>query len=174
MGAGKSSVGRRVADQLGLPFVDADDEIEAAAGCTIEDFFELYGEAAFRDGEERVIQRLLGEGPQVLATGGGAFMRESVRKAVRESAISVWLRADLDVLVRRTARRGGRPLLKGKDPETTLRALMDERYPVYGEADVIVDTGQESLDGTARLVIDALQAFIDRDTGAKRISTEAS
>jgi shikimate kinase len=146
MGAGKSSVGRRLAKILDLPFVDADEEIERAAGCSIEDIFRLYGEPAFRDGEERVIARLLESGPQVLATGGGAFMNSRTRKRIRERAISIWLRADLDLLVRRTARRGGRPLLAHGDPRATLERLMAERYPVYAEADMTVDTTDENIE----------------------------
>lgn len=146
MGAGKSSVGRRLAKILDLPFVDADEEIERAAGCSIEDIFRLYGEPAFRDGEERVIARLLESGPQVLATGGGAFMNPRTRKRIRERAISIWLRADLDLLVRRTARRGGRPLLAHGDPRATLERLMAERYPVYAEADMTVDTTDENIE----------------------------
>ncbi|MBM3950308.1 MAG: shikimate kinase [Rhodospirillales bacterium] len=146
MGAGKSSVGRRLAKILDLPFVDADEEIERAAGCSIEDIFRLYGEPAFRDGEERVIARLLESGPQVLATGGGAFMNSRTRERIRERAISIWLRADLDLLVRRTARRGGRPLLAHGDPRATLERLMAERYPVYAEADMTVDTTDENIE----------------------------
>ncbi|MBM3732197.1 MAG: shikimate kinase [Acidimicrobiia bacterium] len=146
MGAGKSSVGRRLAKILDLPFVDADEEIERAAGCSIEDIFRLYGEPAFRDGEERVIARLLESGPQVLATGGGAFMNPRTRERIRERAISIWLRADLELLVRRTARRGGRPLLAHGDPRATLERLMAERYPVYAEADMTVDTTDENIE----------------------------
>ncbi len=141
---------------LEIPFVDADQEIELAAGCTIEDFFELYGEPAFREGEERVIQRLLDGGPQVLATGGGAFMSESIRKAVSDSGISVWLRADLDTLAKRTSRRGGRPLLKGKNPREKLKKLIEQRYPVYEQADIVVDTGHESIDLTANTIAEKL------------------
>lgn len=159
MGAGKSSVGRRLAKVLEIPFVDADEEVERAAGCSIEDIFRLYGESAFRDGEERVIARLLESGSQVLATGGGAFMNPSTRARIRQSAVSVWLRADLDLLVRRTSRRGGRPLLAHGDPRATLQRLMTERYPVYAEADVTVDTTDENIE---RMVDRILVSLRDR------------
>jgi len=140
MGSGKSTIGRRLAARLGLPFVDADEEIEEAAGCSINDIFELHGEAAFRDGERRVIERLL-EGPvTVLATGGGAFMNDETRKLIGERALSLWLRADLDVLFRRTSRRNTRPLLHKGDPREILSDLMSRRYPVYAEADFTVET----------------------------------
>jgi len=156
MGAGKTSVGRKLAEKLDLPFTDADEEIVKAAGCSIEDIFEHYGEQAFRDVEERVIARLLEEGPQVLATGGGAFVNPRTRAQIAAQGISVWLRADLDVLLRRTRRRGGRPLLKNRDPKATLKKLMDERYPVYAEADIVVDSRDEGPDATVGLITDAL------------------
>lgn len=161
MGAGKTSVGRKLAEKLGLPFTDADEEIVKAAGCSIEDIFEHYGEDAFRDVEERVISRLLDEGPQVLATGGGAFMNPRTRAQIAAQSVSVWLRADLDVLLRRTRRRGGRPLLKNRDPKATLKRLIDERYPVYAEADVTVDSRDEGPDATVRVIADALGALGD-------------
>lgn len=159
MGAGKTSVGRRLARHYGLEFVDADDEIAEAAGSSIEDIFELYGEAEFRDGELRVITRLLGVGPRVVATGGGAFMNPRIRAKIRETGISVWLRADLEVLVRRTGRRGGRPLLKDGDPRLILAELIDRRYPVYAQADLAVDTDDESTDTTVERIIAALEAL---------------
>lgn len=168
MGAGKTSVGRRLASQLGIPFVDADQEIEEAAGCTIEDFFELYGEPAFRKGEERVIRRLLEGGPQVLATGGGAFMSESIREAIAVCSISVWLRADLEILAKRTGRRGGRPLLNGNHPKETLKQLMDLRYPVYAKADIVVDTGPEGIDVTTNAITEALDKFLPASTSSVR------
>ncbi len=159
MGAGKTSVGRKLAALLDFPFVDADQEIEMAAGCTIEDFFELHGEAEFRKGEEKVIRRLLESGPQVLATGGGAYMNPSIREVIAQHGISVWLRADLDILCKRTGRRGGRPLLKAGNPEDVLQKLMDERYPIYAKADIVVDTSQESIDLTANNILESLVAF---------------
>jgi len=161
MGAGKSSVGRRLAKALEIPFVDADEEVERAAGCSIEDIFRLYGESAFRDGEERVIARLLESGSQVLATGGGAFMNPRTRERIRQSAVSVWLRADLDLLVRRTSRRGGRPLLAHGDPRATLERLMSERYPVYAEADVTVDTTDENIERMVGRILDSLRDRAD-------------
>jgi shikimate kinase len=138
MGAGKSAIGRKLAQRLNLPFVDADAEIERAAGMSISDIFAKHGEPYFRAGEARVIARLLEGGPQVLATGGGAFMHPQSREAIRAKGISVWLKADYDVLMKRIKRRGDRPMLKTEDPGETLRRLMQERDPIYAEADVIV------------------------------------
>jgi len=158
MGAGKSSVGRRLALRLGLPFVDADTEIEAAAGMTIPEIFEERGEPEFRAGEARVIARLLENGPQVLATGGGAFMHVETRKLIAEKGISVWLRAELDVLMRRIKRRNDRPLLRTPDPQATLRQLMDQRDPVYALADVTL----ESRDVTHEVIVDEMiEAIVD-------------
>ncbi len=140
MGCGKSAIGRRLAAKLALPFVDADEEIEKAAGKSIEDIFSDHGEPYFREGERKVLSRLLRSGPQVLATGGGAFMNEETRAAVTEHGISVWLRAELPLLVRRVAKRGNRPLLKGGDPEAVLQNLMTTRYPVYAQADLTVES----------------------------------
>src|SRR3954463_602533 len=139
MGAGKSSIGRRLAQRVGLSFVDADAEIEAAAGMTIAEIFASYGEPYFRSGEQRVIARLLESGPQVLATGGGAFMNAETRVAIRQKGVSVWLKAEFEVLMRRVKRRAtaDRPMLQG-DPAQRIRHLMDERYPIYAEADVTV------------------------------------
>jgi shikimate kinase len=139
MGAGKSSIGRRLAQRLGMDFVDADAEIEAAAGMTIAEIFATYGEPDFRSGEARVIARLLDQGHQVLATGGGAFMNPETRGGIRQKGISVWLKAEFDVLMKRVRRRamGDRPMLQG-DPAQRIRHLMAERYPVYAEADVTV------------------------------------
>lgn len=138
MGAGKSSIGRRLAAKLAIPFVDADAAIEEAAGMSIPDMFDEHGEPYFRAGEARVIARLLEHGPQVLATGGGAFMPAQTREIIRAKGVSVWLKADLDVLMRRIKRRSDRPLLKTDDPAATLAKLMEERYPTYAEADVTV------------------------------------
>ena len=140
MGAGKTTIGRRLAARLELPFVDADSEIEKAAGKTIPDIFADHGEKYFRDGERRVIARLLKQDTQILATGGGAFMDDSTRDKVRDHGVSVWLRADLPLLMKRVMRRSHRPLLKTKDPEAVMQKLMDERYPVYAMADIAVDT----------------------------------
>lgn len=138
MGAGKSTVGRRLAIRLGLEFIDADHEIERAAGMTIPEIFETQGEAQFRDGERRVVGRLLGEGQRVLATGGGAYMNRETRAHIARAGISIWLKADFDVLFRRVRKRPGRPLLHTADPEGTLRRLIDERYPTYTEADITI------------------------------------
>ena len=138
MGAGKSSIGRKLAQRVGLPFVDADSEIESAAGMSISEIFAKHGEPYFRAGEARVIARLLDGGPQVLATGGGAFMHPQAREAIRAKGISIWLKADYDVLMKRIKRRSDRPMLKTDDPGETLRRLMQERDPVYAEADVTV------------------------------------
>jgi shikimate kinase len=139
MGVGKSTVGRRLAARLGPPFVDADTEIEAAhAGMTIPEIFEIHGEPYFRDGEARVIARLLEGGPAVLATGGGAFMREETRRRIREKAISVWLKADADVILRRVRRRADRPLLQTADPAATIDRLIAEREPIYQHADLTI------------------------------------
>mgnify|MGYP000013173376 CR=1 FL=1 len=141
MGAGKSTVGRRLATRLGVPFVDADHEIETAAGETIPEIFARHGETVFRDGERRVIARLLDGPPHVLATGGGAFMDPDTRAAIKARATSIWLRAELDVLVRRCGKRGNRPLLNQGDARETLARLKAVRDPVYAEADLAVDSG---------------------------------
>jgi shikimate kinase len=140
MGCGKSAIGKRLATVLDLRFVDADDEIEKAAGMSINDIFAQLGEAHFRDGERRVIARLLAGGPQVLSTGGGAFMSEETRERIREEGISVWLKAELPVLMRRVMRRDNRPLLKTPNPEARMRELLDARNPIYAEADVTVES----------------------------------
>jgi len=157
MGAGKSSVGRRLAARLGIPFVDADAEIEARAGMTIPEFFERYGEANFRSGEARVIANLLGAGPQVLATGGGAFMNTDTRAAVRRNGVSVWLKADYEVLLRRVRRRSDRPMLKTADPAETLRRLMAERDPTYSQADLTIESREVSHE---TIVSEAIAALV--------------
>lgn len=138
MGCGKTAIGRRLATALKIGFVDADQEIEKAAGKTISEIFVDYGEPHFRDGEQKVIARLLGYGPQVLSTGGGAFMSKATRDRVAENGISIWLKADLPLLMRRVQRRDNRPLLKTDDPEGRMRDLMEQRHPVYATADVTV------------------------------------
>ncbi len=158
MGAGKSCIGRKLAARLRLPFVDADAEIEKAAGCSISEIFAQHGEQAFREGERRVIARLLEDGPKVIATGGGAYMDPTTREAIRGGAVSIWLRADLDLLVRRTSRRKTRPLLKSGDPKEILGRLIDERYPYYAEADITVDSVDAPPEKTVQRVLEALRA----------------
>ncbi len=170
MGAGKSSIGRRLALRVGLPFRDADAEIEAAARCSIAELFARYGEASFREGERRVIRRLLAGPPLVLATGGGAFMDPSTRSAIRAGATSVWLRCSLEVLARRVAGRTHRPLLANADPVGTLAALMARRHPTYAEADIIVDSGEDSPDVTTRNVLQALGGWRAPERLAVRLS----
>lgn len=159
MGCGKSSVGRRLASRLGLGFVDADEEIETSAGMTIPEIFLEHGEDYFRSGERRVIRRLLEGGPQVLATGGGAFMSPETRASIKVAGVSVWLRAELAILMRRVMKRDNRPLLKSADPEGTMRRLMAERYPVYAEADIVV----ESRDTPHDVVVDEIIAALRRE-----------
>jgi len=152
MGAGKTSVGRNLAQIRNMTFIDADDEIAKAADRSIEDIFEDFGEDDFRDLEKKVIRRLLDQGPAVLATGGGAFMNPETREQIAKKGVSVWLRADLDVLVHRTRRRGGRPLLKVKNNKIVLEKLIEERYPIYAEADIVIDSRDEGPETTARSI----------------------
>ena len=156
MGAGKTSIGRRLAERLDLPFIDADIEIEKAAGKSIPDIFTEHGEAHFRDGERRVIARLLENGKQILATGGGAFMNEDTRKAIKANSVSIWLKADIDVLLKRVAKRGGRPLLENHDPVEVLQNLINLRYPVYAEADITVESLDVQHSHMVNAVIQAL------------------
>ena len=156
MGAGKTKIGRRLSARLNLPFFDSDNEIETAAGESIPEIFQNRGEAVFRDGERRVIARLLLRPPHVLATGGGAFMDPVPRALIGAGGVSVWLRADLDVLAARVARRRNRPLLQASDPRAVLAELIERRHPVYSEADVIVDSGETSPEQTTARVITAL------------------
>jgi shikimate kinase len=160
MGAGKTAIGRRLAKRLDLTFTDADDEIEIAAGCSIPDIFKQHGETAFRDGERRVIERLLKQSTHVLATGGGAFMDPKTRALIKQGGVSVWLRADIEVLWRRVSRRGHRPMLKTDNPRATLSALIDERYPVYATADVTVESRDGPPEETVDRVVDALRNFV--------------
>ncbi len=163
MGAGKSTVGRRLAQTLQLPFRDADHEIEAAAGMSVPDIFSIHGEEYFRDGEKRVIGRLLQEGPMVLATGGGAFMNKETRQRIAELGISVWLRADLDVLMRRVRKRANRPLLNTEDPEETMRRLIAIRYPVYAQADLTVESHEAPHDRVVAEVMRILSDWLDAE-----------
>ncbi|WP_394761466.1 shikimate kinase [Phenylobacterium sp.] len=161
MGVGKSSVGRRLASALELPFRDTDSEVETAAGRSVADIFADLGEAAFREGERRVISRLLDQEPHVLATGGGAFMHDQTRDLIKSRAVSVWLKADLEVLARRVSRKDTRPLLAGKDPLEVLQAQAESRYPVYALADITVETGDAAHHVTVEQVIDALSAHVE-------------
>jgi shikimate kinase len=158
MGCGKSTVGRRLASRLDIPFVDADQEIERAANMTIAEIFSTHGEAEFRRGEERVIARLLKEGPQVLATGGGAFMNEATRRKVADNGLSVWLKADFATVMERVRKRSTRPLLQNPDPEGTMKALMDKRYPVYATADLTVQSRDVPHDVVVEDIVEALKS----------------
>jgi shikimate kinase len=153
MGAGKSTIGRRLAAALKLPFHDADAEIETAAGCSISDFFDRYGEPAFREGERKVIARLLAGPRHVLATGGGAFMDPTTRTVIKGQGFSVWLRADISLLMERVSKRPTRPLLKNSDPRGTMERLMAERYPVYAEADLTVDSNGGPHDAIVQRIL---------------------
>lgn len=166
MGAGKSCIGKRLASHLGLPFVDADREIEAAAGCSIPDIFSRHGEKAFRDGERRVIQRLLGNPVHVLATGGGAFVDPTTRALVKERGLSIWIRADLDLLLKRVSRRNDRPLLQNVDPRAKLAELIELRHPFYAEADITVDSADGPPEVTLGRVLEALHLYLDRPQDA--------
>lgn len=156
MGVGKSTIGKRLSQYLDIPFVDADKEIEKAAGMDIQDIFDQFGEEAFRSGEKKVIKRLMTEGQKILATGGGAFMNEDIRADIAESGVSVWLNADLDILMKRVQRRANRPLLKTEDPEATMQALLDERNPIYGLSDIHIESRTVSRDVIAGEVVDLL------------------
>lgn len=158
MGVGKSTVGRRLAHRLGLPFVDADDEIVAAAGLSIQEIFDRYGEAQFRDGERRVIARLIDGPPKVIATGGGAFVQPETRALILERATAIWLDADLDVLVERVSRKEGRPLLKDRDPRTVLSELAAVRNPYYAMAPVHVTSSATPHEATVDKILEALGA----------------
>ncbi len=158
MGAGKTTVGRRLAKRLGLDFVDADEAIEEAAGMSVSDYFDQYGEPAFREGERKVIRRLLIESDRcVLATGGGAFMDDETRSLIGDQGLSVWLRADLDLLVKRTSKRNTRPLLRQGNPREILQKLIDERYPIYAEANITIDTADVPHDDVVDIIVSALK-----------------
>src|SRR4051794_23668524 len=158
MGAGKSTIGRRMAVRLKLPFLDADTEIEAAAGMSIPDIFEIHGEPHFRDGEARVIARLLDSGPAVIATGGGAFMREETRNRIRDKAVSIWLKAEAEIIMRRVRRRADRPLLQTPDPAGTVDRLLGEREPVYQNADITIWSRDVPHEKIVEECIEALHA----------------
>ncbi len=161
MGAGKTTLGRRIAPRLGLPFFDVDTEIEQAAGMSVSELFETHGEKSFRDGEARVVKRLLDGPPHVLATGGGAVIREDTRAIIKNRAISVWIRADVETLARRATRRDTRPLLRSGDPQETLRQLAASRERFYAEADIHVDSqpGPHAL--TVELIIEKLADYLN-------------
>jgi shikimate kinase len=159
MGAGKSTIGRRLARDIGLEFIDSDSEIAEAAGCSIPDIFEVYGEAMFRDLEKRVLLRLLTGKPAVIATGGGAFINPEIREAIRAQAISVWLKADIEVLFERVSRRDTRPLLKSGDKRGILERLINDRHPVYGEADIVIDSGDAAHEMVVRKIAARLAGF---------------
>jgi len=163
MGAGKSSIGRRLAARLGLPFIDADAEIEQAANATISEIFETHGEAYFRDGERRVIQRLLDGIPKVLATGGGAFISPETRAAIRAAGVSIWLKADRDLILQRVKRRSNRPLLKTAEPEAVVDRLLAERNPVYAEADIHIQSRDVAHDVVIDDILAALDGWLSRD-----------
>ena len=162
MGAGKTKIGGIMAKTLGLPFVDADTEIEKAAGMGVAEIFEKQGEPAFRDLERRVIARLLSEEIKIIAPGGGAMMNEQTAELIRKAALSIWLRADLDVLVERTGRNNKRPLLRNGDPREILQGLMDKRHPVYQTADITVDSGPADIQENARKTLQALQEYLQK------------
>ncbi len=161
MGVGKTTIGKRLAEHFGLPFVDADEEIEKAAGQSIADIFTHYGEAGFRDGEQRVIARLLEDGPRILATGGGALTHPLTRERLKAKAITIWLRTDIKVLARRVANRPHRPLLKDRNPLDVLKEHVKTRYPLYEMADIIVDTGDQSHSKAIDQVVEALRAHLE-------------
>ena len=163
MGAGKSTIGRRLSARLHLPFLDADGEIEAAAGMSIPDIFEVHGEPYFRDGEARVISRLLDNGPAVIATGGGAFLREDTRDRIRDKAVSVWLKADADIIMRRVRRRADRPLLQTADPVATVNRLLEQREPVYRGADLTVSSRDVPHEKIVDECVDALHARLCKE-----------
>jgi len=175
MGAGKTAVGRRLANRLDLPFIDADTEIEVAAGASVSEIFAEHGESYFRQGERKVIARLLEGGPQVLATGGGAFMNVETRANIKARGLSVWLKAELKVLLKRVGRRDSRPLLATGDPEKVMKKLIEERYPIYEAADVTVESRDVPHEVIVGAVIDALAAKLgcgakaDKAQGRKKV-----
>lgn len=161
MGAGKTSIGRRLAQALDLPFIDSDHEIETVSRMSVSELFAQYGEPEFRALEQRVIERLLQQGPRIVSTGGGAFMNPQTREAIAEFGVSIWLRADLDLLMARVARKQTRPLLKNADPRGVMRKLMDERYPVYAKADITVETRDARREVITQEVLEALRTYFE-------------
>ena len=174
MGAGKSTIGRRLATRLRLPYLDADIEIEAAAGMSIPDIFETHGEPHFRDGEARVIARLLDGGPCVLATGGGAFMRAETRDRIASKAVSVWLKADADIIMKRVKRRADRPLLQTADPAATIGRLLEEREPVYQRADITIASRDVPHEKIVEECIDALHLRLCGASNETPVMNEAT
>lgn len=168
MGAGKTAIGRKVAATLGLPFLDSDQEIEAVSRMTVPELFERYGEPEFRSLEQRVIARVLEQGPQVLSTGGGAYMNGATRALIAEEGVSVWLKADIDVLMDRVSKKQNRPLLKNADPRGVMQRLIAERYPVYAGADVTVATREEKKEVISAEVISSLAAHLAAAKGGER------
>ena len=156
MGSGKTTIGRKLSNKLNLPFVDSDEEVVKASGCSIPDIFRVYGEETFRITETKIVLRCLNERPTIIATGGGAFLNQEIRKKIRKRGTSVWLRASLDTLEKRTVNQTGRPLLNDDEPRRKLSELIAVRYPVYAKADIIVDTGKESVTATMNSVYNAL------------------
>src|ERR1700736_1504898 len=169
MGAGKSTIGRRLSVRLRLPFLDADSEIQAAAAMSIPDIFETHGEPHFRDGEARVIARLLDNGPAVIATGGGAFIREGTRRRIQDKAVSIWLKADADIIMKRVKRRADRPLLQTADPAATIGRLIEEREPVYQQPDLTIWSRDVPHEKIVDECVDALHAMLCAG-GAKHAS----
>ncbi|WP_305988213.1 shikimate kinase [Roseibium sp. MMSF_3544] len=165
MGCGKSTVGKRLAQRLGLEFVDADSEIERAANMTVSEIFAEHGESYFRSGEERVIARLLGEGPQVLATGGGAFMSDTTRSEISENGLSVWLKVDFETVMARVRRRSTRPLLQTPDPEGTMRKLLAEREPIYARAALTVTSEDVPHDMVVDQILVTMANYLFQDEG---------
>lgn len=162
MGAGKTRVGGMLARALEIPFVDSDMEIERAAGMAVADIFDVYGESAFRDCEVKVLARLVEAPVKVLATGGGSFMNADTRALIKEKAISIWLKAELDVLLERVMQGGRRPLLKVADPRAVLQELIDKRYPIYAEADLVVDSGTQSPQDMARTLVEMIGGYLEK------------
>lgn len=160
MGAGKSCIGRRLAARLSMPFVDADTEIEKAAGCSVQDYFARHGEAAFRQGERKVMARLLDGPPLILASGGGAYIEDETRRLIAERAISLWLRADIELLIKRTSGRDHRPLLKNEDPHAVFSRLIAVRHPIYAQADLVVDSRDQPPEATVETVMEALRRHL--------------